>query len=97
MEWNKIWSDQSLGVIGGVLLLRIALIDLQQHTNNTILDFISILDIINNLESSEDIVCTGSDLQIFSRTLFDKRLFDKRVTKFVGQPTWQGAWKTSKI
>ena len=81
----------------GFCCLWIALIDLQQQTNDSILDFMSILDIINNLESSEDIACTGSDLQIFSRTLFDKRLFDKRVTKLVGQPTWQGGWKTSKI
>ena len=63
----------------GVLLLGIALIDLQQQTNDSILDFMSILDIINNLESSEDIACTGSDLQIFSRTLFDKRLFDSQL------------------
>ena len=53
------------------MLLGIALVDLQQQTNDSILDFMSILDIINNLESSEDIACTGSDLQIFSRTLFD--------------------------
>ena len=56
----------------------------------------SILDIIINLESSEHIVCTGSDLQIFSRTLFDKRLFDKRVTKLVGQPTWHGGLEDVK-
>ena len=33
VEWNKIWSDLSLGVIGGALLLGIALSDLEQQTN----------------------------------------------------------------
>ena len=84
-------------MIGGALLLGIALSGLEQQTNDAMLDFMSTLDIITNLESSEDIACTGSDLQIFSRTLLDKRLFDKRVTKLVGQPTWQGGLKTSKI